>query len=103
VLFLPIILKLRSQAKVTNLEVHIRVDEQVAKLQVPVYHTVAVKVLTRHDKVVHEEQRLRLVQTPAWPTTHVLIQCLVRAHLKDYENVISILKMVMEFHYVLMI
>jgi len=103
VLLLSIVFKLRGKSKVTNLQVHCRVNEQVAKLQVSVDHTVAVQILNCHDEVVHEEQGLRLGQTTTRSATHILIQCLVRAHLQDNEHIIGILEVVVELDHVLMI
>jgi hypothetical protein len=103
VFLLPVILKLRGKSKVTNLEVHFSIDQQVAELQVSVDHTVAMQVLHCHDQVVHVEQGLRFAQTPTRTAAHILIQCLVWAHLQDNEDIISILEMVMKLDHVLMI
>jgi hypothetical protein len=103
VLLFAIVLKLRCQSKVTDLQVHVGVDEQIAKLEISMDHTVAMQVLACHDQVVHEEQGLGLIQAPTRTATHILIQGLVGAHLKDYKDIVRILKMIMELDYVLMI
>mmetsp|Transcript_85257 Transcript_85257/g.246474 ORF Transcript_85257/g.246474 Transcript_85257/m.246474 type:complete len:570 (+) Transcript_85257:804-2513(+) len=59
-LLLAVVLKLRREAEIANLQARVRVEEQVAQLEVAVDDTSAVQVLHRNDEIIQEEHCLGL-------------------------------------------
>ena len=56
----PIIIKPRCETKVSDLDLHLVVDKQVAKLEISVYNVVTVQVLAGFDHLFHEISRFWL-------------------------------------------
>ena len=52
----------RGETKVTNLDVHIAIKEQVPKLQITMDHLVGVHVMAGTNELYHKESRFRLCE-----------------------------------------
>mmetsp|Transcript_24713 Transcript_24713/g.55003 ORF Transcript_24713/g.55003 Transcript_24713/m.55003 type:complete len:303 (-) Transcript_24713:463-1371(-) len=76
-LSLSVVLQLGCQPKVSHLQPRVSIEEEIAKFEVPVDHSLSSKILEGNDKVIDEEHRLWLSQPAIWPPFHEVVESLV--------------------------
>ena len=91
---LSVELKFGSQTEITNLDLHLVVEEQVAELQISVDDTVTVQVLHDRAELVHVALDLKFVKS--LPSSQKLVQLLVLTQLEKNIDVLCILEEVFE-------
>lgn len=102
-LLLAIVLQLGCQAKISNLHAYISIKEEVSKLEISVNDATPMQVFQCHDQLVQVEHGLWLGQPLAGSLAHEFVQSLVRAHLEDDVDVLTVLEVVVEVNDLVMI
>jgi hypothetical protein len=92
----PIELELSCKTEVSNLYLHLIVQEQVTQLQVSVYDSVAVEILHCRTKLVEVALHLQLMKSLS--TSQQFVQRLVVAKFQQYVDVFSIFEEVLKPH-----
>ena len=100
-LALTVELELGSETKITNLDLHLFIDEEVTKLKISMDDAMAVQVFDGLGNLVNVALNLELVEALA--TSQKLVQRLILAKLQKYVNILSILKEVLEAHNVVLV
>lgn len=93
-LALSIELQLGGETEISDLDLHLVVDEQVTELEISVNDAMRVHVLDSRANLVHIALDLELVQ--AFPAPQQLIQGLVGAQLKQNVDVLRVLEEVLK-------
>ena len=83
-----------GQTKVADLDVHVLVKEDVAKLEITVNDLMCVHVMTRADELDHEEASLRLSEAPT-SAEHVH-EGAIMTELEGHVHIIIVLKAFLE-------
>lgn len=89
-LLLSIKIELGGETKVSQFDLHLIVEEQVAELQISVDHAMGVQVLERVDDLLGVALDLELVQALA--TLQKLVHALVLAKLEQDVHILAIFK-----------
>lgn len=85
---------LGSEAKISHFDVPIRIQKQVAKLQIAVYDGVAVAVVHGVEHLQHVAACFALIETP--PPPNEFADCLRVAQLEQYVDVVGVLEVQVE-------
>ena len=93
-LTLTIELKLCCQTKITDLNLHLVVKEEVTELEISMNYTMTVKVFNRGTDLINVTLDFELVE--ALTAAQQLVQRLVLAQLEENIDVLSILEEVFE-------
>jgi len=102
-LLLSIMFQLGSQTKVPNLQSAFAIKEEVSQLQVAVDDTAPMQVLQSGDELIQVEHGLLLRQPLVWSLAHELVEGLVVTDLENDVDVLTILEVVIEVHYLLVV
>lgn len=100
-LALSIELQLGSKTEITNLDLHLVVKEEVAKLEISMNDAMTVKVLNGGTDLVDVALHLELVK--ALTAAQQLVQGLVLAQLQEDVDVLCVLKEVFEAYDVVLV
>lgn len=98
--FLLSILQTRGQAQISNFDVEVLVQKQVTEFEITVDHILIMNVLYRFQQLHHEEGRFGFRQSLS--SFDHFIQTLVVTQLEEDVTIVTILKEVFVFTYVLM-
>ena len=98
---LSIELKLGGETKITDLDLHLVVEEQITELQISVNDAMTVQILDSGTDLVNVALNLELVK--ALSATEQLIQRLVLTELKQDVHVLSVFKEVLEAYDVVLV
>lgn len=102
-LLLSIMLQLGSKAEVSNLQSAFAIKEEVSQLQVAVNDTAPMQVLQSGDELIQVEHGFLLRQPLVRSLAHELVEGLVVTDLENDVDVLTILEVVIEVHYLLMV
>jgi hypothetical protein len=102
-LLFAIMLKLSGQSKVADLQTRVAIEEEISELEIAMNHTPPMQILQCHYELIQVEHGLGFCQPLAWTLAHKLVQSLVRAYLKDDVDILAVLKVIIEVHYLVVI
>ena len=100
-LLLAIKIELGGETKVSQLDLHLVVEEQIAELEIPVDYTVRVQVLERMDDLLSVALDFELMQ--ALTPLQELIHTLVLAELEEDVHIFAVLEEMQELGHVRML
>ena len=100
-LLLAVKIELGGKTEVSQLDLHLVVEEQVAELEVSVDYAVRVQVLERVDDLLGVALDLELVETLA--PLQQLVHALVAAELEENVDTLAVLEKVHELRHILVL